>query len=485
MSILSRRGAHSYKGPTRSRQVVFGVVLSAALIGAAVLVFVSFSGALGTYVTIKADLPSTGSAVQLKGPVEYRDVTVGAVSGQGHPINDHTVEVTLRMKPGRLSVVPSNVVATVAPLSIFGNQYVRLSLPGGPPARPLRAGDTIAALPDAPSSSLQSTLTDLDGVLKAVQPAQLDAALTALATALKGQGSSLGATLDSASSYLAEMNPLLPTLEHDLQLITPVVNQLSASTPNILNIFSNLTVTSQTISNNSTQLKSLLVGAGETASEATQLLTVIQQPFVAFLVESQPLIADISQNPNELSQVLKGLDAWSKSWAVAESHGPYLSLSATLQIPNPADVVLSTFGGPGADKPFAIGVGLDKFNPATYTAADCPRYGTMVGANCAGGSSVGAAELTPVASSASVPAASPGAGGVAAASTTAQSGTAAPGGTPAAPVSAKANPVVGSAAQQQAVSAIFAGLNGGAPPAQPGVATLILGPLLGAMAGGG
>ncbi|MGI8493129.1 MAG: MCE family protein [Acidimicrobiales bacterium] len=471
--------------PARPVLIVLGIVMATMLIGSGFIVFASFSGTFGDYVTIKADLPSTGNAVQLKGPVAYRDVTVGAVASQGVPLDNHTIEVEIRAKPSRLKAVPSNVRATVGPLSIFGNQEVILEAPSGPPARALRAGDTIAAVPNAATSSLQSTLSDLDTLLNAVHPAQLNAALTALATALKGQGQAFGAALDAGSSYLGTLNPLLPTLYNDLQLLIPVLNQVSASTPDILSVFANITVTSQTVVSYSTQLRQLLIQGGTTAAAADQLLTVIEQPFKDLLLDAQPLLADVSANPNELSQILAGLDAWSKAWGAAESQGPYLSLSTVLQLPNEADVVLSAFGGPGADRAFAHGVGVNKVNPQTYTAAQCPRYGSLAGANCSGvaASSLRRAELAPVPGSVQA-ASAPAAGSTPAAAAAAATPPAvAPDAvTPAVPQALISDhPVLGSQAQQQAVSEILAALNGGAPPALVGVATLLIGPLLNAM----
>ena len=58
------------------------------------------------------------------------------------PDPNNTIAVTIKMYPAKMSQVPKNVQATVAPLSIFGNQAVDLDVPAGTMAStaPLTAG---------------------------------------------------------------------------------------------------------------------------------------------------------------------------------------------------------------------------------------------------------------------------------------------------------------------------------------------------------
>jgi phospholipid/cholesterol/gamma-HCH transport system substrate-binding protein len=100
---------------------------------ASVLVFASFGGAFSNFVEVTAELPASSTAVALNSPVEYRNVQVGTVVSQGKSIPGSLVSVTLHIEPSLAHTIPTNVRATVAPVSFFGNEYVVLVPPAVTP----------------------------------------------------------------------------------------------------------------------------------------------------------------------------------------------------------------------------------------------------------------------------------------------------------------------------------------------------------------
>jgi hypothetical protein len=147
----------------------------------------------------------------------------------------------------------------------------------------------------------------------------------------------------------------------------------------------------------------------------------------------------VSANPNEIADILSGLDQWSRAWTQAESHGPYLSISSTIDVHNPADLVLAGLGSPDATSLFADGLGGGLVDPSVYTAADCPSYGSMAGTDC--GSAPGAT-ATANATTASIP----------------------------------------GPAEEKAATALLAGLDKGQTLTSPAVTALLVGPILDDMA---
>lgn len=350
-----------------------GITLSALLVAMTVLILLSFSGTFTNYAPLTAILPASSTAVQLNSPVEFRDVTVGHVASQGAARGDGTVSVAIHLDPSKLASVPSNVRATVAPVSIFGNQYIVLQVVGTPSTTGLRSGATIPALLTDKTASLQSTLGDLDHLLLELHPGQLNAALTAVASALQGQGTSLGHTLVQGNQYLQAMQPLWPTVVSDLQTLVPVADQIATSAPDVVGIFGNLVTPSQTVTGAGPQIQQLLGGGATAINQVNTLLSQIQVPFATIAAASGPFLQDISQNPNEIRQVLDGLAAWATSWTAAEASGPYLNLTATVAVANPADLGLALLGGPQAAADLAAGLGQGLVNPPTYSSASSPR----------------------------------------------------------------------------------------------------------------
>jgi virulence factor Mce-like protein len=356
----------------------FGVVLALVLAG---LVFASFGGTFTNYVGVTAQLPASSTAVSLNSPVEYRNVQVGKVVSQGKSIPGGLVSITIHLIPSKVHAIPVNVRATVSPVSFFGNEYIVLVPPAHPGLQTIRAGDRIAALATGETASLQALLGNLDHLLTELHPAQLDAALTALASAVVGQGTSLGHNLVSANTYLEGLVPRWPEIVADLNLFDPVAESLAAATPNLLELLANQTVTSDTITNSSDAVRNALSGGASLASDADQLLDAIQSPFAVLTADSAPFLQDLSQNPNEIAQLLSGLDSFAKAFVAAEANGPYLSATATINVVNPADLGVAILGGsPGTlINAIAAGLGPQYVNPPVYTAADCPRFGALSG----------------------------------------------------------------------------------------------------------
>ncbi len=430
------------RGASRPGLALLGLVLVVATSLVVGLIVASFDGAFTNYVAVRAEVPASGNALAVGSPVEFRDVTIGSVASSGQPLPGHKDLLVLHLDPARVPDLPGGVSAGVAPVSIFGTQYVVLDSPSGTGSgRSFDPKSTIPAGTQAGTASLQNTIANLDEILNAIHPAALDAALTAAATALRGQGSTLGQTLDQASVYLGQMLPDLPALENDIALLGPVATQISGATPDLLQTLANASVTAGTIVSDADQLRSFLTGGTALSAQATSLLNTIQTPLENVLADSGPLLADVSANPKELAEILSGLDTFATSWAAAESHGPFLSFSGSLTVPDSSSFVqgaLDAPGIPGAQALVEKGLGPTAMNPPTYTAGDCPRYGSLAGANCPGG---------PAASARPGPA-----------------------------------PVMITGAQVRAAVAVDTGLSGGRPPASPAVATLLLAPLLGGLA---
>lgn len=354
----------------RRRALLLGLALVVLLAAATTAILESFGGAFSSYVVVRAELPASATALGLGAPVEYRNVTVGTVASQGASAPGGLVLLTLHLDPSLLGSIPRGVRATETPVSFFGDPYLVLVPPTAAAASAsgrLRAGSVVPPLTSGPTASLQSTLGDLDSLLTGLHPAELDAALTALAGALQGQGASLGRNLDRANAYLVRMLPLWPTAVSDLRTLVPVSGQLAASARDILAILANQTTTASTIDGRASELRQAIGGGGVLASEAAQLLQEIREPYSVLAADAGSFLQAASSSPSEIPRLLAGLDAWARTWTAAESSGPYLDLTTDVVVANPADLGLAVLGGPDVVQDLSAGLGTGRVNPATYT----------------------------------------------------------------------------------------------------------------------
>jgi virulence factor Mce-like protein len=411
---------------SRKALAVLGIGLVVVLVASVTVIVAAFLGKFTSYVGVSALLPAGSNAVEIGSPVVYRDVTVGKVASSGTVLGSGRVRVELHMAPNQMGNIPATVTASIAPLTVFGTQAVILEPPPTITAGRLAAGAAIPVLSGGQNASIQDTITSLYDVLSGLQPAQLDEALTAVATALDGQGRSLGRNLVTFDQYLKQLLPQFPTMEADLALLAPVADQVAASTPNLLGTLSNLTVTAQTITAQQAELHQFLVGAAGASDQGAALLQATQVPLEDLVNNTAPLLKDLALTPQEIPAILAGLNQWATAWLAAERNGPYLQFSTSVPVSNATDLVLAAVGAPGAAG--LVAAGLDgRVNPPTYTAADRPCYA------CAPSATTTAEVLEP--------------------------------------------PIVDPVAEQAGVDAVTTAM-GGTPSATPGLTTLLLGGIL-------
>jgi phospholipid/cholesterol/gamma-HCH transport system substrate-binding protein len=459
---------------SRTGRAAAGIVLAGLVAGIVWLIVAAFTGTFTNVVKIRAELPEGSNAVPVASPVEYRNVTVGKVGSETQGPNG-SVAVEFEIYPKNLARIPKGVQAQVAPLSIFGNQYVNLVPPASIGSGHLTAADFVAPYGGAASSSLQGTVTQLYNLLHAIHPADLDTALTAFAQALNGEGRALGQTLSGTANYLGQgVVPNLGNVESDFGLLGPVNDELNQSAPALLGTLSNSSTTAQTITQQEAALHGLLTNGTSAVGRFGSVLQQVQSTLPTLVNESGPLLADVTQNPNELAQTLSGLTEFASAVAAQEQGGPFLSVNVALPV---ADISAGVNAALGYNNPASVDAALGPaVNPPTYTAANCPEYPGETNPYCGTGGSPAAraaggqvGTVTPLAAASASGSSSAG---------SSSDGSSSAGGTDPAAQLLAASWQDPTAARMQAVQAIATALEGGQAPASPALATIVLMPLL-------
>lgn len=432
-----------------------GVLLVSLIAGAVVSIYDAFNGDFSQYTDVRAELP-VGQPIQLRSQVQFRQIQVGQVGRVDRTLPGGAIEVTLQIKPSQMARIPANVTARVAPTSLFGTETVILRS-DSPSRRHLRAGQVVPAA--GGSASLQGTLSSLDHLLTGLHPAEIDSSLGALSTALQGQGPAAGQAIRAFNSFLSGLVPQLPALNGDINLLSPVLNGLSASVPALLDVADNSATVARTLTDDRALISALLSDAAQLSGTGSALLHDISGSLHSFLVNLAPILGDISARPNLPATILNDLQKLTASFlpALTQSPVPSVSVAVTEFVNSPYEAYVAGANLPGLSARQVHQIGHAAFkslmDPRTYTAANCPYYASEPGPNCPGGPV--AATSAPVtsgpAASASAAMKRPGATGVV------------------------------TAGQQDAVDRLFAALTG-RPPAQPATDDVILAPLLQSLA---
>lgn len=287
-----------------NRLLVAGVAfltVIALLIGLSIAIYQK-TFETNTMITIQADR----AGLQL---AKFGDVRVnGALVGQVREIaqNGKHAEITVALRPEAAAEIPENVTVEILPTTLFGQKFIAFVMPETPAAASLEDGDVIGKDRVDTNVELSQILADLFPLLRAVRPADLNATLNALATALEGRGAQLGETLDDLQVYLGEIDQSLPTLREDLVKLADVADIYDLAAPDLLAVLRNLTVTARTVVERRADLDVFFSDLGGLARTSTRILSDNEQNIIAVTELTEPFLKLLAVYSPGFPCLLKG-----------------------------------------------------------------------------------------------------------------------------------------------------------------------------------
>jgi phospholipid/cholesterol/gamma-HCH transport system substrate-binding protein len=231
-----------------------GVIFVCLLILGVWLTYAVFTKKFSDYEEVKLETTSVGLQLPQRADVKIRGVLVGEVLEAD--TRSEGAELKLGIYPDKIKSIPANVTGAIVPKTLFGEKYVSLVIPESGPEGTMQAGDVITKT--ELGTEVEEVLNDLYPLLDAVQPADLNSTLSALATALEGRGSQLGENLETVDSYLKRINPEIPALIEDLRLTAQVSDIYADILPEVAQILDDTIVTTGTLEEKEATLNSAL-----------------------------------------------------------------------------------------------------------------------------------------------------------------------------------------------------------------------------------
>lgn len=236
------------------------VVVIAALSAMTALLF---SGAFRGYVPLTVVSDRAGLVMENGAKVKLRGIQVGEVRSIGTQQGaDKTrlATLSLTMYPRPFQYLPSNVEAEIKSTTAFGSKYVDLVIPqNGPSGQRLKAGAVLRSR--NVTVEVNTVFENLQAVVHAIDPAKLNAVLSAVAESVRGRGDVLGRAITGADTVLSAVNPRMPTVQRDWQLFGQTTAVYSAAAQNILNVLDATSTTSTTVTTQAGELNALLLAA--------------------------------------------------------------------------------------------------------------------------------------------------------------------------------------------------------------------------------
>lgn len=255
-----------------------------------------------TRVTVEAD--RAGLQLATFGDVRVNGALVGQVRGVGQDGDKALIDLAL--EPDQAERIPDNVSVEILPTTLFGQKFVSLVLPEDPSGTPLTDGAVIPPERVETNVELSRILANLFPLLRAVRPADLNATLNALATALGGRGEQLGETMDQLDDYLGEIDEHLPTLRTDLIKLADVADTYDMAAPDLLDVLRNVTTSSETIIDNKDQLGVFFSDLQGLANTSSRVLSDNETNLIRFGEVTEPVLRLLAVYSPELPCLIKG-----------------------------------------------------------------------------------------------------------------------------------------------------------------------------------
>lgn len=289
------------------RLLVSGVVF---LVGIATLIGLSIAVYNKTFetvtmVTIKAD--RAGLQLAKFGDVRINGVLIGQVRDISQDGKEASIKVGL--EPAAARDIPENVRVEILPTTLFGQKYIAFVKPKNPTGA-LRDGQVIPSDRVTTNVELSRILADLFPLLRSIRPADLNATLNALATALQGRGELIGETMDKLGTYLGAIDEHLPKLRQDLVLLADVAHTYDLAAPDLIGVLENVTVTSRTVLASEKQLSVFFEDLAGLARTTSRILEANEASLIRMGEVTEPVMRLLAVYSPEFPCLLRGLDRY-------------------------------------------------------------------------------------------------------------------------------------------------------------------------------
>ena len=277
----------------------------------------------GTRIVVVVD--QAEDQLEVQADVKLRGVRVGEVRSMRRSA-DGTVRLVVALDSNEAPEVPADVRARILPKTLFGERFIDLVPASMNDTAPISAGAVVRQDTSGRTVSLQQVFDDLYPVLKSVNPADLNMALSAVATAVRGRGEQIGRTIDGLAAYEARIQTVLPDLGPDLALLADVTARYGDAAPALLSATRNLTVTSATIADKQQVLRTVLQDTYGLSARLRVLVAQNEDRMVRLAHTARPTLSLLARYSPEFGCVFNGAKVAIKRIydVFGGDHGPFV-----------------------------------------------------------------------------------------------------------------------------------------------------------------
>ncbi|CAN5681203.1 MCE family protein [soil metagenome] len=264
-------------GEERLHNAWWTVILLVVIVAFLVITAAAFSGVYQSFVPVTLKADRSGLVMENDAKVKMRGVEVGRVRNISG--GDGTAELTLDIYPDQIQFIPANVGAQIQATTAFGAKFVDLVYPSDPSATRLEAGSVLRSTNT--SSEVNTVFENVANLLDMIDPAKLNAVLTAVADGVRGQGERMGQATTDFNQVLEALNSRSDTLREDWKSFKDFNATYSAAAEDIVKILDATSTTATTVVDHASELDGLLLNVVGLSNSGTNLLATSKDSLIS------------------------------------------------------------------------------------------------------------------------------------------------------------------------------------------------------------
>jgi phospholipid/cholesterol/gamma-HCH transport system substrate-binding protein len=245
----------------------WALILVGAIIGSIPLVVIAFNRDFTSYARVTLVSDRAGLVMDANSVVKYRGVEVGRVASI-QPKDGATLQ--LELDPDQLRYIPANVEAQISAPTVFGAKYVDLRAPSDPSRKRLASGAVLSTT--KVSMEANTVLKDLVLVLNQIDPAKINAVISALAEGFRGKGQAIGQAITDFNQVLLEVNPRTELIRQDWRAFKGFNDAYGAAAQNLVAVLDSGSTVSTAITKNANDLDYALVALSGLSDSGEKLI---------------------------------------------------------------------------------------------------------------------------------------------------------------------------------------------------------------------
>ena len=227
-----------------------------------------YNGTFRSYVPVTLTSERSGLVMETGAKVKMRGVEVGRVKSIAG--GDAQASLELALYPDQIRFIPANVQAQIQATTAFGAKFVDLVYPRDPSPDRLAAGAVLRST--NVSTEVNTIFANLSELLAMIDPAKLNAVLTAVADGVRGKGLRMGQATTDLNTVLTALNERNETIRGDWRAFRRFNDTYAAAASDILTILDGASTTGATVVSRAGELDNLLLNAIGLSRSGTELL---------------------------------------------------------------------------------------------------------------------------------------------------------------------------------------------------------------------